>query len=175
MSYPRRPTTTRGARRPRQAPEPVRRNQILGLVTTQPGATIQDLAVATGISHPTAAHHLSILLRDGQVTSIRIGNKTHWFNLERRSPEEKQLIAARRDPSRRRILDAITADPFIHPAKLGPALGMERTTIQWHLTHLLNAGLLEVRRSGRFAQYSIPTPKTEEPEPATTTPSLETA
>lgn len=56
------------------------RLKILGL-TAQRAHSVQELARETGLSEPTASHHVAILRETGLV-SARIDGTTHWYAFE---------------------------------------------------------------------------------------------
>jgi hypothetical protein len=64
------------------------RLKILGL-TAQKAHSVQELARATGLSEPTASHHLAMLRETGLVTAKPDGT-THWYSFE---PEALRRMA----------------------------------------------------------------------------------
>lgn len=56
------------------------RLRILGL-TAKRAHSVQELARETGLSEPTASHHLAILRETGLV-SVRMDGTTHWYAFE---------------------------------------------------------------------------------------------
>lgn len=56
------------------------RLRILGL-TAQRAHSVQELARATGVSEPTASHHLAIL-RDTGLVAAKADGTTHWYSFE---------------------------------------------------------------------------------------------
>jgi hypothetical protein len=56
------------------------RLKILGL-TAQRAHSVQELARATGLSEPTASHHLA-MLRESGLVSARQDGTTHWYSFE---------------------------------------------------------------------------------------------
>lgn len=63
-------------------------------------------------------------------------------------------LKAAADPSRLRILRALTVGPF-HVAELQDILGLGQSTVSRHLRVLADAGLVDVRRTGTWAWYSL--------------------
>jgi hypothetical protein len=56
------------------------RLRIVGL-TAQRAHSVQELARATGLTEPTASHHLS-MLREAGLVSARADGTTHWYSFE---------------------------------------------------------------------------------------------
>ena len=70
--------------------------------------------------------------------------------------ELEQLFKALADRHRIRILRLLArADDAVCVCKLEPALGLAQPTVSYHLKLLVNAGLLERERRGRFSYYRL--------------------
>jgi ArsR family transcriptional regulator len=65
-----------------------------------------------------------------------------------------QACKAAGDPNRLRILRVLTRGPF-NVAELTKILGIGQSTVSRHLRVLADAGLVEVRRTGTWAFYSL--------------------
>ena len=63
-------------------------------------------------------------------------------------------LKAAADPNRLRILAVLDRGPF-HVAELTEVLGVGQSTVSRHLKILADAGLVEVRRAGTWAFYSL--------------------
>lgn len=75
---------------------------------------------------------------------------------ERQAIELERLFKALADRHRVRILNLLagTGDA-VCVCKLMPALGLAQPTVSYHLKLLVEAGLLERERRGRFAYYRL--------------------
>lgn len=70
--------------------------------------------------------------------------------------ELERLFKALADRSRLRILSLLAgAEDAVCVCKLEPALGLAQPTVSYHLKLLVEAGLLERERRGRFGYYRI--------------------
>ena len=70
--------------------------------------------------------------------------------------ELEQLFKALADRHRVRILHLLAgADDAVCVCKLVPALGLAQPTVSYHLKLLVDAGLLERERRGRFSFYRL--------------------
>src|SRR3990172_11937560 len=75
---------------------------------------------------------------------------------DRHAVELEQLFKALADRHRVRILNLLAgADDAVCVCKLEPALGLAQPTVSYHLKLLVEAGLLERERRGRFSYYRI--------------------
>jgi ArsR family transcriptional regulator len=70
--------------------------------------------------------------------------------------ELEQLFKALADRHRVQILNLLAgADDAVCVCKLMPALGLAQPTVSYHLKLLVDAGLLERERRGRFSYYRL--------------------
>lgn len=70
--------------------------------------------------------------------------------------ELERLFKALADRHRVRILNLLAgADDVVCVCKLMPALGLAQPTVSYHLKLLIEAGLLERERRGRFVYYGL--------------------
>lgn len=70
--------------------------------------------------------------------------------------ELERLFKALADRHRVRILNLLaSAEDAVCVCKLEPALGLAQPTVSYHLKLLVEAGLLERERRGRFSYYRI--------------------
>ena len=70
--------------------------------------------------------------------------------------ELEQVFKALADRHRVRILNLLAgAEDAVCVCKLMPALGLAQPTVSYHLKLLVDAGLLERERRGRFSYYRL--------------------
>lgn len=75
---------------------------------------------------------------------------------EAQAAELERLFKALADRHRVRILNLLAAaDDAVCVCKLMPGLGLAQPTVSYHLKLLVDAGLLERERRGRFGYYRI--------------------
>lgn len=129
-----------GERRPR--------DRIAAEVRAQPGASITELALATGLGHTTVCHHLAVLHRRGLVVRERWGGSVRVFPTDL-SPTHRALLAQVRTRRTGDVLRALAQDPRASPAALSRRIGMHRQAVQWHLTRLERAGIVRLDRDHR--------------------------
>jgi ArsR family transcriptional regulator len=75
-------------------------------------------------------------------------------------PTADEFFASFADQTRMRILNALTVGEFC-VTDLADLLDLPQTSVSRHLTSLRKANLVEVRRHGRFAWYSLAIPEDE--------------
>jgi DNA-binding transcriptional ArsR family regulator len=72
-----------------------------------------------------------------------------------RKGDVDEVLVALADPTRRRLLDALSAHPKTTATALAEKLPVTRQAIVKHLGVLEQAGLVEARKQGREVQFSV--------------------
>jgi len=124
------------------------RARITAEVQANPGASITDLASATGLGHTTVGHHVAVLQRRGLVVRERWGGSVRVFPTEL-NPLHRALLAQVRAPRTGEVLRALAEQPRATPIALSKLLGLHGKAVQWHLSRLEQAGILRVDRQHR--------------------------
>src|ERR1700680_2725750 len=72
-----------------------------------------------------------------------------------RKGDVDEVLVALADPMRRRVLDALSAQPQATATSLAGKLPVTRQAIVKHLAVLEQAGLVEARKHGREVQFAV--------------------
>jgi DNA-binding transcriptional ArsR family regulator len=78
------------------------------------------------------------------------GKFSRYFSVRgRQLGEQQKLMALLRQKSLRGIVLFILTNKRANNAKIASALGLSPSTVSWHISKLLEAGIIERRRRGR--------------------------
>ncbi len=124
------------------------RSRVRSHVEANPGvhfnAVSRNLDIATGQTQ----YHLRRLLRTGALHSDEICGRTHYFP-DGYSGRERAAIALMRRETTRELVMLLLERDAVRPAALADGLGVARSTVEWHLSNLLEYGLVEKEYEGR--------------------------
>ena len=98
----------------------------------------QDLDIATG----QAQYHLKKLGRAGEIVADEIRGQTHYYDRSY-GPWERRLLAFARRETARGLLAHLLKDGPLAAAELVDRLGVNRSTVAWHVSSLEEAGAVE--------------------------------
>lgn len=131
------------------------RARLVQLIQAEPGVHFQDLVRRAGLSNGAAVHHLGKLAGAGLVSSRPLGRYTCYFPGP--SPDRSSLVAApvTRSDGARRILAELTAQPGLSGVDLAARLGVQPSTITYHVKRLQEAGLVSAARDGRVVRLRV--------------------
>lgn len=111
-------------------------------VASNPGvhfnALVRDLDVATG----QVQYHVDRLLDAGALDAEKLRGRTHYFEDGYEEWEQRTLALLRRETAREVIVYALEEE---RPSagELASALDVARSTISWHVSTLVEAGVAE--------------------------------
>lgn len=125
------------------------RKQVHDLVAHEPGIHSREVVRDLDSANGQIAYHLSVLAREKLLVSIGTPGFRHWFVAGRFSPEQMRAIVSLRDPTRRRVYEAVVARPGASLGAIAEAVGVSMPQGSRAARALERAGLLERRLVGR--------------------------
>lgn len=129
------------------------RNRIRALVLQYPGLHLREVARQLDISLALVQYHLPALVKAGQVELLDEAGTQRLFPARGRSARE--AIAALRDKHRLHIVLTLLEEGTMRHAGLCQATGLGKSTLSFHLTRLVEAGIVQRNPDG----YALSDPK----------------
>ncbi|MDD5503039.1 MAG: winged helix-turn-helix transcriptional regulator [Candidatus Thermoplasmatota archaeon] len=128
------------------------RDRILGMIKSNPGASMSDIMREAGLSWSSAVYHLTVLERESHIVSVRKGRERMFFPKEK-SRMEYERDAVLKNLSTAQIYKLIQKNPGIIQKYISEEMGMKHPSVNWHIGRLKEAGLVREERAGRSTQY----------------------
>lgn len=128
---------------PRLAEEPTR-DRIRDHVAAHPGVHFNALLRRLDIASGQAQYHLRRLTAADDVHAESRYGRTHYFTGEF-DPWERHAVAVLRRETARDIVAAVIAEDPVTPVAVADDLGIARSTLEYHLDHLVDADLVRKR------------------------------
>jgi predicted transcriptional regulator len=117
------------------------RERIADHVQRSPGVHFRGLVRALDLAPGQVQYHLRRLRRDDRVVREEVGGRTHFFDPGVDPAERRQIALLRRETARDVV--ALLADRGPQsPARLADQLGIARSTLEFHVERLIDAGLV---------------------------------
>lgn len=104
-------------------------------------------AIVDGLDQATGQvqHHASRLVRDDRLERVAVYGQTHYYPTGYDEWEKRALALCHRE-SVREIVATLLDEDGQRPAALAEALGLSRSTIEYHLDRLIECDVVEKRR-----------------------------
>lgn len=118
------------------------RDRIKAHVDSNPGVNfstlVEDLDLATG----QVQYHLRKLCNSEELVREEVAGRTHYFDPDF-GPTDRTAIALFRQETTRELVLVLLEDGSARPADLVDHLDLARSTVEWHLSKLIDADLVE--------------------------------
>jgi predicted transcriptional regulator len=111
-------------------------------VEAHPGVYFNELARNLDIATGQAQYHLHRLLDAETVVSEEVRGRTHYFPQGYDAWERRTLALLRRETVREIIIHALETEAP-SASDLTDELGVARSTVSWHVSTLVDAGVVE--------------------------------
>lgn len=124
------------------------RDRIQQYVAGHPGIHFNQLARELDLATGQLQYHLKRLQRAGDIVSESLYGRTHYYTPEYDDWERGAVAVFRRETARDVLLYLIEEGPSA-PDPVAADLDIARSTLEWHLDHLIEQDLVEKRRDER--------------------------
>lgn len=124
------------------------RRRLVRAIADAPGVHFNELGRRLDLAPGQVQHHLRRLVRDGTVVREPLYGRTHYYPPEY-DPVERAWIALLQRETARDVLVTLLEEGPSPPGSIADRLELARSTLEWHLGHLVEQGLVEKRHDDR--------------------------
>ena len=133
------------------------RRRIFETVGSQPGASARDIQRALGLGWGETAYHLDRLTRNGLLRRERLGRRDAYFQVQV-DWEDRKVLLALRSPTAARLLGTLGSQGDLSFAELEQRLRVTKSTVSYHLSHLIRSGLVVPVKSPQGRRFHLSDP-----------------
>ena len=130
------------------------RQRIFDLVQKNPGLSARDIQRKLSLGWGETAYHLDRMSDAGILRRERAPNRDFYFASEVAWDDRRYLVFLRGENTRS-ILLTLLASPGLSPAEISERLGLGRSVVYFHLTRLVQGGLLEGKLENVTRHYRV--------------------
>lgn len=123
------------------------RGRIYEHIRKNPGDSYSSIRKTLGLKNGSLAHHLRILEMHDYVESRRDGMYKRFY------PKGMKVSAGRHKSIQEQIIDLIMGNPRITQKVMAEELGIDRSTVNYHVKILLAMGVIRSEKEGRVKYY----------------------
>ncbi|MFB6298539.1 MAG: winged helix-turn-helix transcriptional regulator, partial [Salinirussus sp.] len=121
------------------------RERIHEYVADRPGVHFNGIVRALDLAPGQVQYHVRKLRRAGELVEEPLYGRTHYYTPGYGAWERGALAVLRRETARDVLLTLIDDGPS-PPAAVADEVGIARSTLEWHLDHLVEQELVVKRR-----------------------------
>ncbi len=112
------------------------RSRIRDCINREPGIHFNDITRELDIATGQTQYHVRKLVGAGKLHKESIEGRTHYFPPTYSAWEREAIALLRRETTREMVLYLLRNDPA-PPAELTAQLDLARSTVEWHLSRLI--------------------------------------
>ncbi len=132
------------------------RSMIYETIHTNPGLHFRDLCRSMGINRGTMSYHLAVLLSSRKVVRMEYAGKTGYFsNKCYLGDRDRKLLMDLKNPARMNLLQNLHIHGYLGRGDLIVHTGLSSSAAAWHLKSLSDEGIVQIKKIGREAYYSL--------------------
>ena len=133
------------------------RQRIYDAVKENPGSSARDVQRLEGLGWGETSHHLNRMVQAGVLRRERAPKRDFYFPMDVTWNERKCLMFLRGENTRR-ILFTLLATPGLRSVEVADRLGVGKSTVSFHLTRLVQGGLVLSSREDVTCRYRVAHP-----------------
>ncbi len=131
------------------------RRRILAYISGHPGMSAREVQRALDLGWGETAYHLDQLVRANAMHRERLGRRDAYFDPSVPWTDRRILVVLRGGATRQILLE-LASNPATGFPDLQRRLGVSKSTLSFHLTRLVAAGVVEGVRTDNGRFYRIP-------------------
>lgn len=115
---------------------------------SDPGIHFNELVRELGLAAGQTQYHVRKLARSDDLVSERLYGRTHYYPTEY-DEWDRRTLALLRQETARDVVRYLSEHDSSKPDDVAASLGIARSTLEWHLSHLSEQELVEKRYDDR--------------------------
>jgi len=134
---------------------PYNRGRVYDYIKNNPGIHLRKLSRDLNIANGDTQHHLDMLHKTGMIKSKRRGIYKVYFTVSILGKRNEDILAILQQETPREIILYLVENPGSTQGEISRFVSVSAPTINWHMSVLINIGLVTSCREGRFVRYFI--------------------
>ncbi len=131
------------------------RGRIYDYIKNHPGTHLRKLSKELVIAIGDIQHHLGVLDKLGLIKSRRKGVYKVYYTVSILGKRDEDILAVLQQETPREIILYLVENPGSTQGEISSYISVTAPTINWHMSNLINIGLVTSHKEGRFVRYFI--------------------
>ncbi|WP_422656682.1 winged helix-turn-helix transcriptional regulator [Methanosarcina sp. UBA411] len=132
------------------------RRKIYEQINKSPGVHFRELERRLKLVVGSLQYHLHYLEKKKLIVASNDDDYLRYFVIDKNLNEkERKILSLLRRSSCRHILIQLLNNPDLNNKDLSLAVGLSPSTISWNLNKLVEAGVIERKKTGRISNFTI--------------------
>ena len=131
------------------------RGRIYDYIKNHPGTHLRRLSKNLAIAIGDTQHHLGVLDKLGLIKSRHKGMYKVYYTVSILGKRDEDILAVLQQETPREIILYLVENPGSAQGEISRYMSLTAPTINWHMSNLINVGLVTSHKEGRFVKYFI--------------------
>lgn len=131
------------------------KERIYQYIANNPGSHLRKISKDLGLAMGDTQHHLRTLEKTALIKSRRIGVFRRYYTVSIYGERLESLLAILRQEVPRDIIVFLIEKPGATQVEIAKHKGFSAPTINWHMSRLIEIGLVSSHKEGKFLNYRI--------------------
>ncbi len=124
-------------------------------IQNNPGIYLRQICKDLGLATGNTQYHLFILEKEGKISSKKIGQHRHYYNIEINDERHKLILAYLRYDTTKDIIIFLIEHRGSTQSDIAQFKHFSSATISWHMSRLIKMGIVFCIMDGKFKRYFI--------------------
>lgn len=133
------------------------RRRVFDFIRSNPGTHMREIQRQLDMTLGNLEYHLRYLERHDMVT-VKEGGYKRYFVKQQVGAEDQQLLSLLRQTIPRHILIVLMTEPEQSHQEILEHFDVSASTLSYHMSKLVDAGVVEKEREGRYNIYHVTEP-----------------
>jgi predicted transcriptional regulator len=130
------------------------RKKILSYVSENPGCSESDILSDLEMKRGTFRYHVDKLQLSNLLIAFKQGRFINYFSKGHANKNSLQdVVSNTQSDTRKCVLETICGEPGVTGKELSEKIGVDKSTIHWHITRLKDENMIRDEKDGRFRKY----------------------
>lgn len=131
------------------------RSRIYEYIKNCPGVHLRKISKDLVIAIGDTQHHLGVLDKIGMIKSKRKGMYKVYYTVSILGKRDEDILAVLQQETPREIILYLVENPGSTQGEITHYMSLTAPTINWHMSNLIDIGLVTNHKEGRFVKYYI--------------------
>lgn len=132
------------------------RRRIYEQIKKSPGIHFRELERRLKLVVGSLQYHIQYLEKKNLIVASNDEDYVRYFAIDKNLNEnERKILSLLRRSSCRHILIQLLNNPDLNNKDLSLAVGLSPSTISWNLNKLVEAGVIERKKTGRISNFTV--------------------
>jgi len=131
------------------------KTRIYEYIKNTPGSHLRKISKELDIALGDTQYHLSMLQKSGSIKSKRMGIYKVYFSVSILEGRDESILATLQQETPREIILYLVEKPGATQGEVADHIGFSPSTINWHMSNLIEIGLVSSFKDKQAVRYHI--------------------